>query len=257
MRYLCCMRIPKALLVVLAGMFWLALGATAGSLTPPGAVSGTMHSLANLYDSIASAAFDSSAIVANQNGSLLANLKYIENQIVWASGSSNIWNLNAGNVGIGTTNPIRKLHVMNSPGSSQSLTLSNSDFVLGVSGTSLQIATGATTGNTYYLFQGYSGAASTADIIFQIFGGEVRYGGNVGIGVTGAQERLEVGGHILASTSGNVDLVLNSTTSDDTKFTLRSTGASDRFEILGSASQNYLTILKGGECGDRDDSAGG
>ena len=74
-------------------------------------------------------------------------------------------------------------------------------------------------------------------------------GDNVGIGSTTPEQKLAVAGNILASASGNVDLILNSTTSDDTKFTLRSTGASDRFEILGSASQNYLTILKGGNIG--------
>jgi hypothetical protein len=73
--------------------------------------------------------------------------------------------------------------------------------------------------------------------------------GNLGIGNLSPEQRITVLGNILASTSGNVDLILNSTTSDDTKFTIRSVGASDRLDILGSASQNYVTILKGGNVG--------
>ena len=101
----------KPAIVSVLGVILLALVATAGSLTPSALPAATMHSLANIYDSIASAAFDSSAIVANQNGSLLGNLKYIENQIVWASGSNNIWSLNSGNVGIGTTVPTALLAI--------------------------------------------------------------------------------------------------------------------------------------------------
>ncbi len=116
-------RTGKPIVVATIVLFALAVGATAGSLTPSALPAATMHSLANIYDSIASAAFDSSAIVANQNGSLLGNLKYIENQIVWASGSNNIWSLNSGNVGIGTTVPTAKLAVAGTASVSSTLTL--------------------------------------------------------------------------------------------------------------------------------------
>ncbi|MCC6934866.1 MAG: hypothetical protein IT406_04240, partial [Candidatus Yanofskybacteria bacterium] len=65
--------------VVVVVVLSLVLGAAAGSLTPPGAPASTMHSLSEVYASIASAAFDSSAITANQNGSLIAQLKYLNN----------------------------------------------------------------------------------------------------------------------------------------------------------------------------------
>ena len=97
----------KPAIVSVLGVILLALVAT-GSLTP--SARPPPCALASIYDSIASAA-DSSAIVANQNGSLLGNLKYIENQIVWASGSNNIWSLNSGNVGIGTTVPTALLAI--------------------------------------------------------------------------------------------------------------------------------------------------
>ncbi|MCC6934683.1 MAG: hypothetical protein IT406_03305, partial [Candidatus Yanofskybacteria bacterium] len=51
------------------------------------------------------------AITANQNGSLIAQLKYLNNQLAWASSSTDIWNLNSGNVGIGTSSPATKLDV--------------------------------------------------------------------------------------------------------------------------------------------------
>jgi hypothetical protein len=51
--------------------------ATAGSLSPSASPASTFNTLAEIYNSIAST-FDSSAISASQNGSLLQHLKYIE-----------------------------------------------------------------------------------------------------------------------------------------------------------------------------------
>ncbi|MCC6404850.1 MAG: hypothetical protein IT405_00475, partial [Candidatus Yanofskybacteria bacterium] len=78
----------RAGIVALVALSALTLGATAGSLTPSALPASTMHSLSEVYASIASAAFDSSAITANQNGSLIAQLKYMNNQLAWASSST-------------------------------------------------------------------------------------------------------------------------------------------------------------------------
>ncbi|MCC6404784.1 MAG: hypothetical protein IT405_00080, partial [Candidatus Yanofskybacteria bacterium] len=78
----------KPLVVAVSAVLFLTLGATAGSLTPSALPASTMHSLSEVYASIASAAFDSSAITANQNGSLIAQLKYMNNQLAWASSST-------------------------------------------------------------------------------------------------------------------------------------------------------------------------
>src|SRR5688500_10127007 len=66
----------SALLAVLL----LASAVTAGSLTPPGSPSSTMNTLAEIFDSIAGT-FDSSSVVADQNGSLIEHLKYIEDNM--------------------------------------------------------------------------------------------------------------------------------------------------------------------------------
>ncbi len=113
------MNARKPMMVGLVAFFALVLGATAGSLTPSALPVATMYSLSNLYDAIASATFDSSAIVANQNGSLMGVLKYIENQTAWASGSNDIWALNSGNVGIGDSSPETKLEVVGTASISQ------------------------------------------------------------------------------------------------------------------------------------------
>jgi hypothetical protein len=55
---------------------------------------------------------------------------------------------NIASIGINIANPNRPLHTQAVSGSSQIATFANNDFVSGTTGTSLQIATGATTGNT-------------------------------------------------------------------------------------------------------------
>ncbi|HTP57031.1 MAG TPA: FG-GAP-like repeat-containing protein [Candidatus Paceibacterota bacterium] len=95
-------------LAVLAGL------AVAGSLTPTTAPGSTMHSLAEVYASIASNSFDSSGITADANGSLMQNLKYIEANIgganLWASNSFGIYETDR-NVGIASASPTETLSV--------------------------------------------------------------------------------------------------------------------------------------------------
>src|SRR6185436_15690568 len=81
-------RIPKSVFVVFIAILGFGAVATAGSLTPPSAVSSTMNSLADIYDSIVGT-FDSSAITADQNGSLIQHLKYIESNLVPGGITSN------------------------------------------------------------------------------------------------------------------------------------------------------------------------
>jgi hypothetical protein len=69
----------SALIVMLAvgligGVFYLT---SAGSLTPSAAPAGTMRALSSVYDSVASAGFDSSAISADPHGSAFQIAKCI------------------------------------------------------------------------------------------------------------------------------------------------------------------------------------
>lgn len=94
-----------------------------------------------------------------------------------------------GNLGIGMTTPIRKLEVKNSSGNNQSLTLMNNDFNSGTTGTSIQFASGAATGNTYYKLQVLnSGEGASGNLILQ------PDGGNLGINTTSPTSKLQVVG---------------------------------------------------------------
>ncbi len=83
----------------------------AGSLTPPAAPASTMKTLQEIYDSVAGVSFDSSSITADADGSLIENLKYIADNLFWASSTDDIYTTNSGNVGIGTFTPAEHLEI--------------------------------------------------------------------------------------------------------------------------------------------------
>ena len=99
------------LIIVLIGALSLIITLTlAGSLTPPGAPGSTMNSLEEIYNAIGGI-FDSSGLSADEDGNLIENLKYISNNLFWASSGNDIYSLNSGNIGVGTTTPLAKLTV--------------------------------------------------------------------------------------------------------------------------------------------------
>lgn len=63
-------------LAALISIVLLFVAAKAGSLTPPGPVGATMHSLEEIYDSLAGT-FDSSSQTADVDGNIIQQLKYI------------------------------------------------------------------------------------------------------------------------------------------------------------------------------------
>lgn len=73
-------RAIRAMLVVVASMAVVGLVfrlSEAGSLTPTAAPAGTMHSVESIFASLASAAYDSSAVVASKTGSAFQVTKCI------------------------------------------------------------------------------------------------------------------------------------------------------------------------------------
>src|SRR5687767_2020733 len=124
----------KPSIAALLAVLLLASAVTAGSLTPPGSPSSTMNTLAEIFDSIAGT-FDSSSVVADQNGSLIEHLKYIEDNMGTGDGvgsdsldfdefvdamtldadtsiaSAGFVLTTDANVGIGTAAPIEKFEV--------------------------------------------------------------------------------------------------------------------------------------------------
>src|SRR3989344_5676070 len=106
-------------LLVLGGLY---LTATGGSLTPSASPAGTFHTLAEIWNSIAATDYDSSSISASTTGSLLQGLKYINNNLFWASTSGNIWTASGVNrIGIGTSTPTTKLEVQGTASASYGL----------------------------------------------------------------------------------------------------------------------------------------
>ncbi|MGC9603505.1 MAG: hypothetical protein ABSF47_03495, partial [Minisyncoccia bacterium] len=80
--------LAKSFLVVLLSLFATFSLARAGSLTPSATPASTMNSLSDVYNAVAGT-FDSSAVTPSATGTLIQNLKYIVNNIMFASSSGN------------------------------------------------------------------------------------------------------------------------------------------------------------------------
>jgi hypothetical protein len=94
--------------------------------------------------------------------------------------------------------------------------------------------------------------AGTGSVNYYSSGPHLFTGGNVGISNTTPDAKLDVTGNIIASTSGNVDFILRSSTAtvDDGKFVIRSAGASDRLEFMnGTTPTSLMTIASTGFVG--------
>jgi hypothetical protein len=118
--------------------------------------------------------------------------------VLWNGNTAgNIWNLNSGNVGIGTTNPITKLHVHSASSGNIFLMEDGSKGVL--------VQTLSTSGGVI----GYNGSAyNNLDIRATAVEGSGIYlpsTGNVGIGTTNPGQKLEVAGNLFINPLGTGD----------------------------------------------------
>jgi len=128
-------------------VFILASVATAGSLSPTATPAATMQTLAEIYTAITTG-FNSSAITASSTGSLVQQLKYIQNQTTWASSSGNAYFLGTGSVGIGDSTPETKFEVVGTASISGATTIGSGGIISGTTKT-LVINNGTSTGNIF------------------------------------------------------------------------------------------------------------
>ena len=98
--------------VLLSVFLAFAFLASAGSLTPSAYPTSTMNTLEEIYNSVAST-FDSSGLSANANGSVLQMLKYVNNNLFWASSTGGIYLSPNSNLSIGTSSSTGQLSIFN------------------------------------------------------------------------------------------------------------------------------------------------
>lgn len=70
-----------------------------------------MKTLQNLYDVLAGT-FDSSRQTATSTGNIIQQLRYVANNLLWATSNGNVYYNGGGKVGIGTTTPSYSLEVV-------------------------------------------------------------------------------------------------------------------------------------------------
>lgn len=119
--------------------------------------------------------------------------------------------INNGNVGIGTTGPYSRLHVVAGNSLSTGVSFSTSDFAFASTGTIFGFNVGANTGNTYGQINAYtSGGAAYGNLVFQ------SAGGNVGIGITAPTSKIHGVTTLSAATGDEIAYQLNYTTNKAT-----------------------------------------
>jgi hypothetical protein len=135
----------------------------------------------------------------------------------------------AGNIGIGTPNPLSLLHIQETSNSGIYIArFTTSDYVDGSIGSGLLFNTGATTGNTYtQITAGTSGFAAAGNLILN-----GNTAGNVGIGTTTPVSKLTVAGSACIS-QGTGATVACGTTAGNIYYKAANTGNYD-------VAENYL-----------------
>lgn len=190
------------------------LGVTAGSLNPTSAPASTFYTLSQIFNPLASTSYDSSGIAADQNGSVIEILKYINANIGWASNSFGVYNVSS-KIGIGTSSPATKLEVQGTASASYLLS-ANTLQVNGFSSASYS-RFGANTTTASFL-------SSANDLL-----------------ITG---RFEVDGYahfdLGASLSGNFTVGNSVINGNTNRWGINTLSPGTTLEVQGTASASYL-----------------
>jgi len=127
--------------------------------------------------------------VCIEGGTCLSTVTVGGEPTQWVNGSGGDIYYNSGEVGIGTSTPLSDLSIIAGSTIYTGLAMYTSDFVEGVSGSSLGMYFGASTGDTYSIINAYTqGFGGSGNLVLN------SNGGNVGIGTTNPAEELEVVG---------------------------------------------------------------
>jgi len=111
----------------------------------------------------------------------------------WTTSGNDIYNTNTGNVGIGTTTPLQKFTIKSSGTQTGS---SSTDYDFGITDgatNQLQLLGLVNTGGNYGLLQVIKGGLGPGNLVMQT------QGGNVGIGTTSPNEKLDINGALTFS----------------------------------------------------------
>ncbi|WP_299220848.1 hypothetical protein [uncultured Aquimarina sp.] len=167
--------------------------------------------------------------------------------------NSQITELPNGYIGIGTTTPISRLQIEDiNPGGEVGITIKNKNATIG---TKSVIDFVTTTTNTKYGSLGIENTALGAGAMtFSTRGGDfekmrITSNGNIGIGTTTPNEKLEVNGG-LRITNPNINKSWRLIPNEDNSFSIKETGFSGAFNISGNGGLNEnLMNLKNGKIG--------